>query len=111
VVLDQADALLRLANVKLAVEKGAAPRGRAMHHEAGFDLLLRLPEAEVKILRDRLSKQLEPLEKARTSCERQLSNDEFVAKAPAHVVDSIRKKQGDYESQIERIRATLDSLP
>ncbi len=110
VVRERADALLRLASVKLAVENGAAPAGRAMHHETGFDLVLRLPEAEVKILRDRLSKQLEPLEKALISCQRQLSNDQFVSKAPAHVVDTIRKNQGDYESQIERIRATIASL-
>jgi valyl-tRNA synthetase len=110
VVHTQGEALLRLANVKLAIEKGAAPRGRAMHHEAGFDLVLRLPEGEVKVLRERLTKQLAPLEKALISCQRQLSNDEFVAKAPARVVETIRKNQGDYESQIERIRATLDSL-
>jgi valyl-tRNA synthetase len=72
--------------------------------------MLQLPAGEANVLRERLSKQLQPLEKARDSSKRQLASDEFVSKAPAHVVDSIRKKLGDYESQIERIRATLDSL-
>jgi valyl-tRNA synthetase len=111
VVGERADALLRLANVKLTVEKGAAPSGGAMVHESGFDLLLRLPEGEAKVLRERLTKQLEPLEKALNSCRRQLGDEQFVAKAPAHVVETIRKNEGDYESQIERIRATLAGLP
>jgi valyl-tRNA synthetase len=110
VVREQADVLLRLANVKLDVEIGAAPRGKAMHHGAGFDLMLQLPAGEANVLRERLGKQLQPLEKARDSSKRQLASEEFVSKAPGHVVDSIRKKLGDYESQIERIRATLDSL-
>ncbi len=81
-----------------------------MHHTADFDLVLHLPEAEVQTLRDRLRKQLKPLEKARDSSKKQLANDQFVSKAPAHVVESIREKLVDYESRIERIRGTLDGL-
>ena len=110
VVAEKTDALLRLVNVKLEVERGHAPKGRAMHHSADLDLVLHLPEAELKVLEERLLKQLKPLEKARDSSTRQLGNEQFMAKAPAHVVDGIRGKLADYESQIERIRGTLDSL-
>ena len=109
-VAEKADALLRLTNVKLAIERGHAPQGKATHHTVDFDLVLHLPEAELEVLHERLRKQLKPLEKARDSSRRQLGNEQFVSKAPAHVVEGIRGKLAEYESQIERIRGTLDSL-
>ena len=110
VISEKADALLRLANVKFEIERGRAPKGKAMHHTTDFDVVLHLPEAESKVLQERLLKQIKPLEKVRDSSKRQLSNEQFVSKAPAHVVDGIRGKLADYESQIERIQGTLDSL-
>ncbi len=110
VVQQQADGLAKLANVRLEARRGQAPEGKAMHHEADFDLLLQLPQAEIEILRERLTKQLQPLEKARASSTRQLGNEQFLAKAPPQVIDAIRKKMADYDSQIQRIRTTLDSL-
>jgi valyl-tRNA synthetase len=50
------------------------------------------------------------MEKARASSNRQLNNTEFVSKAPAKVVESTRQNLAEYESKIERIRTTLDSL-
>ena len=110
IVTQQAAALSKLANVKLTAQSGAAPRGKAMHHGKDFDLQLELPAEETKILRERLTKQLQPLEKARDSSQRQLGNEQFLSKAPRHVVESIRKKLADYESQIARIRETLSGL-
>ncbi len=110
VVTEQAAAVSRLANVKLTAQSGAAPQGKAMHHGKDFDLQLELPAEETKTLRERLAKQLKPLEKARDSSQRQLGNEQFLSKAPPHVVASIRKKLADYESQIKRIRETLSSL-
>ena len=110
VVTEQAAALSRLANVKLTAQSGAAPQGKAMHHGKDFALQLELPAEETKTLRERLAKQLKPLEKARDSSQRQLGNEQFLSKAPPHVVESIRKKLADYESQIQRIRETLSSL-
>ena len=110
VIAEKADALVRLVNVNLNVERGPAPTGKAMHHTPDLDLVLHLPETEIKVLQERLLKQLKPLEKVRDSSKRQLGNEQFVSKAPAHVVDGIRGKLADYESQIERIRGTLGSL-
>ncbi len=110
VVTQQAAALSRLANVKLTAQSGAASQGKAMHHGKDFDLQLELPAEETKTLRERLAKQLKPLEKARDSSQRQLGNEQFLSKAPPHVVESIRQKLADYESQIARIRETLSGL-
>ena len=110
VIAEQAMALQRLANVSLEVEMGSAPDGMAMHHTAEFDLVLKIPDGETKALRDRLTKQLLPLTKARDNSKQQLANQKFLDKAPGHVVDSIRAKLADYESQIEKIQNTLTNL-
>ncbi len=111
VVDRQAEALSKLANIKLEALQRAAPEGKAMHHTVDFDLVLQLPASESAVLRERLSKQLQPLQKARDSSIRQLGNEQFLAKAPPRVVGSIREKLADYESQIARIQSTLDGLP
>jgi len=108
---EHADSLDALAGVKLSAESGKAPEGKAMHHTAELDLTLELPAAQTKLMRERLEKQIKPLEKARDSSQRQLANEKFLAKAPESVVASIREKLADYEKQIERIQATLNGLP
>ncbi len=110
VVRSQSDALTRLAGVILTAIAGKAAPGEAMGHTADFDLAIMLPEARKAALRSKLEKQLGQLEKASKGARGRLGNETFRAKAPGHVVDSLRQKLGDYESQIERIRATIASL-
>ncbi len=75
-----------------------------------YDLVLQIPESQAGALREKLEKRLKSLEKVRVGSERQLSNEKFLAKAPPKVVESIRSKMADYESQIERIRKSLEGL-
>ncbi len=110
VAADQAAVLDRLAAVTLEAAEGQAPQGQAMHHTADFDLSLELPEAHKAALAKKLAKQLESLEKARKGAANQLKNEKFLARAPANVVESIKAKLADYESQVERIRSTLENL-
>jgi valyl-tRNA synthetase len=42
---------------------------------------------------ERIRKELERLEKAIANGQRQLGNDQFLAKAPANVVENLRKQQ------------------
>ena len=108
VTSDQADALARLACVTLSAVEGHAPEGKATHHTAEFDLEIELPEEQKQALKKKLGKQLGQLEKAATGSRKQLGNEAFLAKAPESVVASIKEKLTDYESQIERIKATLE---
>lgn len=114
VVLDvaasQQAALERLAGVRLQGAPSDALQGQATAHTADFDLSLTLPEARRTALRDKLRKQLKQLEGAAKNARERLGNAGFLTKAPAHVVDSLRRKLSDYDSQIERIRRTLAGL-
>ena len=103
-------ALLRLGGVELRAERGQAAAGQAMGHAAEFDMSLELPEGRKAALREKLQKQLGQLEKAAGGARGRLGNEAFVSKAPEHVVQGLRKKLGDYESQIDRIKGTLSGL-
>lgn len=103
-------AMLRLGGVELRAERGQAAAGQAMGHTADFDMSLELPEGRKAALRQKLEKQLEQLENAAKGARGRLANDAFLSKAPEHVVQGLRKKLGDYESQIARIKGTLAGL-
>jgi valyl-tRNA synthetase len=107
----QIDAIAKLANVTLELKSGAAPKGTGVQHATpDFDLVLELPAAQSGAQRKRLEKEIEQLEKVVANSERQLGDEKFLGRAPAHVVDGIRAKLADYRSQLARSRATLDGL-
>ena len=56
---------------------------------------------------DRLKKDTEQLKKVIANSKRQLDNEGFVAKAPAHVIDGMRAKLADYEAQLAKNKAAL----
>jgi len=101
----------KLAAVKLDVRTGAAPDlNGAARSTPQFDLVLRLPEVDTEIQRSRLHKEIEQLEKAVADKDRQLANDKFLSSAPGHVVDSLRAKRAEQMAQLEKSRATLNTL-
>jgi valyl-tRNA synthetase len=105
----QIDAIQKLANLKLEVRPESAPTEvqGAKRSTTEFDLALRIPLAQVELQRKRLEKEIEQLEKVIANSQRQLGNQEFVARAPEHVVDTIRQKLAEYEAQLAKSRAAL----
>lgn len=59
---------------------------------------------------ERLEKELEKLNKEVERVQKKLSNEKFVSKAPAHVVEEERAKEKDYVQQRETVRARLEEL-
>jgi valyl-tRNA synthetase len=93
------DAIQKLANVKLAFQAEAAPKAPAVRSTAQFDLVLDVPEAQQDAQRKRLDKECEQLAKIIANSKRQLSDEVFLSKAPAKVVESLRTKLAEYEAQ------------
>jgi valyl-tRNA synthetase len=60
--------------------------------------------------RARLQKELEGVEREIEGKRRQLGNDAFLQKAPAHVVEGLRKRLAELEALQEKIRRALDHL-
>jgi len=83
----------RLANVTLNVES---------HDGAGYSLSLGIP-----IPTERLEKRNEQLEKVIGNSRRQLDNEDFVRKAPPHVIEGMRAKKAEYEAELAKNKAAL----
>src|SRR5581483_5397584 len=60
--------------------------------------------------RDRLNKELAKLTGELGRATSQLSNDAFLAKAPANVVEGLKKRRAEVEVLVEKARAALDEL-
>jgi valyl-tRNA synthetase len=59
---------------------------------------------------ERLKKELEKIEKGISSAQRQLSNEQFLAKAPGDVVENLRKQQQELALLQEKTRSKLTEL-
>ena len=59
---------------------------------------------------DRLNKELAKLTGELGRASAQLSNDSFLAKAPAQVVDGLKKRRGEVEVLVEKAKAALQEL-
>src|SRR3954468_1517437 len=65
---------------------------------------------DVAAERERLTKELKKLETEMGNAERQLGNEQFLAKAPPAVVEGIRRRQGELKVLIQKTRSALDGL-
>jgi valyl-tRNA synthetase len=92
----------RLANVKLAFKSEAAPKASAIRSTAQFDLVLDVPEGQQDAQRKRVEKEVDQLKKNIASLERQLADEKFLAKAPANIVEGMRKKLAEYKAQLAK---------
>jgi valyl-tRNA synthetase len=98
-----AEAIQKLANVKLEFQAGVAPKAPAIRSTAEFDLVLEVPKSQEDAQRKRVEKDREQLEKNIANSKRQLSDEVFLGKAPQKVVDTIRAKLADYETQLAKL--------
>jgi valyl-tRNA synthetase len=96
-------AIQRLAGVTLIV--GEVPKTGAVRSTADFDLSIDVPQGQLEAQRKRVEKEREQLTKNIANLNRQLSDDVFLGKAPAKVVDGLRAKLSEYETQLARINS------
>ena len=68
-------------------------------------------QIDVAAERERLTKDLAKYEKGLAAADRQLSNEAFVAKAPAHIIEGLRKQSAETRTLYDKARAALDALP
>jgi len=67
-------------------------------------------QVDVAAERERLSKELKKLEGQLASAQKQLGNEHFLGKAPAHIVEGLRKQAADNELLVQKTRSALDKL-
>jgi len=98
-----AEAIQKIANVKLEFKAEAAPKASVMRSTAELDLVLEVPKSQEEAKAKRDAKEIEQLDKNIASLERQLNDENFLAKAPPNVVEGMRTKLADYQKKREKL--------
>jgi valyl-tRNA synthetase len=107
-----AGAVERLANVeKITFVESSLAKLAGARSTARFDVHVifeRKIDAAAEC--ERLKKELEKIEKGIASGQRQLSNEQFLAKAPANVVENLRKQQQEFAVLHEKALSKMKEL-
>jgi valyl-tRNA synthetase len=85
--------------------------GVSKHSTPSFDVAVIYERTiDVAAERERLTKDIAKYEKGLSSAERQLGNESFLAKAPAHIVEGLKKQETETRLLLEKARAALENL-
>ncbi len=105
-------AVERLANVEAISFVDRTPTGKGTSRSTSRLDVLVIYEAKVDLTAEceRLKKELEKIEKGIASGQRQLGNEQFLAKAPQNVVDNLRKQQQELALLREKTEGKLKEL-
>jgi valyl-tRNA synthetase len=106
-----ADVISRLSRVSTIEFITKAPSGNNTRSTLNFDLAVLYERTiDAPAERERLTKELAKHEKNLATCERQLANEAFMAKAPAHIVEGLRKQAAETLTLRDKAKAALDAL-
>ena len=105
-------AIERLASVeKIEFANGTLAKLAGARHTARFDVhVIYERKIDVAVERERLNKELQKIEKEITNGQRQLSNENFLAKAPPSVVEGLRKRQQELAVLQDKTNSKLQEL-
>ncbi|HWY20819.1 MAG TPA: valine--tRNA ligase [Candidatus Acidoferrum sp.] len=105
-------AVERLANVeKVTFVDSSLAKQAGARSTARFDVhVIYERKIDVAAERERLTKELEKIEKEYANNQRQLSNEQFLAKAPEKVVEGLRRRAQELTALRDKVRSQLDEL-
>jgi valyl-tRNA synthetase len=105
-------AVERLANVEqLKFAQGSLAKQAGTRSTARFDVhVVYERKIDVAAERERLKKEKDKFEKEFANNQRQLGNEQFLAKAPEKVVEGLRRREQELISLREKIKRQLDEL-
>ncbi|MGF7181812.1 valine--tRNA ligase [Tunturiibacter psychrotolerans] len=106
-----ADVLSRMARVSTVEFANESLTGSNARSTADFDVaVIYERQIDVAAERERLTKDLAKYEKGLASADKQLTNDTFMSKAPAHIVDGLRKQHAETKILYDKTKSALDAL-
>ena len=111
IATEHAGVLAKMARVSGVEVVSAALSGAGLRSTPEFDVQVVYERViDMPAERERLSKDLAKYEKGLTAAKRQLGNDAFMAKAPAHIVDGLRKQASETRVMYDKTKAALAQL-
>jgi valyl-tRNA synthetase len=106
---DIIEKLARVSEVRF-VDKISA--GLSKHSTANFDVAVIYERTtDVPAERERLTRDIARYEKGLAAAGRQLGNEGFLAKAPAQIVEGLKKQEAETRLLLEKAQAALSALP
>ena len=106
---DMLSRMARVSSIEFASESLSGSNARST---ADFDVaVIYERQIDIPAERERLTKELARLAKILASSEQRLADESFIAKAPAHIVDGLRKQAAETKTLYDRTKAALDALP
>ncbi|MGB9147896.1 MAG: valine--tRNA ligase [Acidobacteriaceae bacterium] len=101
----------RLARVSTMEQTSGTLTGAGIRSTPNFDVqVVYEKQVDVAAERERLTKELAKQEKILASSEKQLNNPAFLGKAPAHIVEGLRKQEAEARGLLEKTRRALEEL-
>jgi valyl-tRNA synthetase len=86
--------------------------GLSKHSTFNFDVaVVYEKKIDVAAERERSTKDIAKFDKIIASSDRQLNNPGFLAKAPAHIVEGLKKQRDEAKRLLDKARGDLDGLP
>jgi valyl-tRNA synthetase len=112
-IADQSTTLLsRLARVSGVRFASASLSGDNARSTADFDVAVVYErQIDVPAERERLTKDIAKFEKGLAAANRQLTNETFMSKAPANIVEGLRKQHAETQMLYDKATAALEALP
>jgi valyl-tRNA synthetase len=105
------DMLSRMARVASIEFASTTLSGSNARSTADFDVaVIYERQIDIPAERERLTKDLVKYQKGLEAADRQLSNEAFMAKAPAHIVDGLRKQHAETKTLYDKAKSALDGL-
>jgi valyl-tRNA synthetase len=102
----------RMARVSEINFVGQLPANLAKHSTFNFDVAVVYERTiDIPAERERLTKEVVKLEKNLASADKQLGNASFLEKAPANIVEGLKKQQAENRDLLIKAKAALDALP
>ena len=106
---DMLSRLARVSSVELAV---ATLTGNNARSTSTFDVaVLYERQIDVAAERERLTKDLAKYDKGLEAADKQLGNEGFIARAPAHIVEGLRKQHAETLALKQKAETALAALP
>ncbi len=81
-----------------------------VRYEANLDATTQDRTIDVGVERERLTKDITKCEKGLASAESKLGSEAFLSKAPAHIVDGLKKQAAETRALLDKYRRDLDGL-
>jgi valyl-tRNA synthetase len=114
-VQQNSDIIQRLAKISTITfaDRRDTASGDLNWRSVGFTeiALVHNKQIDVAAERERLKKEIAQQEKNIANADRQLGNAGFLEKAPAHIVEGLKKQRDEAKRLLDKARGDLDALP